>query len=406
MRRHLAFSILLHALIVLVALVGLLEPRLPSPPVEVPLVVDIAAIAEKTRAPEGVKEAAKAKAPAPEPEAARPAAVAVPKPQAPAPPAPAREPPPQPVKPAAPSPKPEPVKQLPLPKPEAPAPAEPVRQAAAPPPVPSKAVAKPVPPPVPAASPKDDEPAAVAPRPRAKQAEPARASEVPTQKQPPAQKPEPAARTVAQAPERKAEPPPPRAPERARPVEKAPESPADFGSVQKAVHDLGRKSAPQPPPQAQPQAKTGASSEPRAQASRSGDPAAQSALDNQFARVMGKAPAAAAAGRDASQAMTMSEIDAVRRQIEQCWNLPPGIKGDGDLKVAIRVEMNSNGTPRAARVEGASQNSGSASFRATAESALRAVLNPRCHPFKLPAEKYDRWQTMTLVFDPKEMLGT
>ncbi len=49
---------------------------------------------------------------------------------------------------------------------------------------------------------------------------------------------------------------------------------------------------------------------------------------------------------------------------------------------------------------------GDADFRAAAESALRAVLNPRCHPFALPREKYDSWKTMTLVFDPKEMFGT
>jgi hypothetical protein len=30
-------------------------------------------------------------------------------------------------------------------------------------------------------------------------------------------------------------------------------------------------------------------------------------------------------------------------------------------------------------------------------------LNPRCHPFKLPPEKYDHWRTMTLIFNPKEM---
>jgi len=48
----------------------------------------------------------------------------------------------------------------------------------------------------------------------------------------------------------------------------------------------------------------------------------------------------------------------------------------------------------------------SPSYRVAAESALRAVLNPRCHPFKLPREKYERWKRMTLVFDPKEMFGS
>jgi hypothetical protein len=40
-----------------------------------------------------------------------------------------------------------------------------------------------------------------------------------------------------------------------------------------------------------------------------------------------------------------------------------------------------------------------------AESALRAVLNRHCQPFKLPRDKFDSWKTMKLVFNPKEMLG-
>ena len=36
--------------------------------------------------------------------------------------------------------------------------------------------------------------------------------------------------------------------------------------------------------------------------------------------------------------------------------------------------------------------------------ALRAVLNPKCQPFKLPAKKFDRWKTMTLSFNPSDVL--
>ncbi|SUS07496.1 conserved hypothetical protein [uncultured Defluviicoccus sp.] len=180
--------------------------------------------------------------------------------------------------------------------------------------------------------------------------------------------------------------------------------------MQKAIHELGRQATAEKRPQPQAQPSASAQNGAKPQARKADEAAPASPLDQQFARVIGKAPAAApaaaAAGREVSQAVSMSEIDAVRRQIERCWNLPPGLKGDGDLKVSIRVEMNANGTPRAARVEASPQMNASASYRATAESALRAVLNPRCHPFNLPAEKFDRWQTMTLVFDPKEMLGT
>ena len=103
--------------------------------------------------------------------------------------------------------------------------------------------------------------------------------------------------------------------------------------------------------------------------------------------------------------VTQSEIDAVRRQIEQCWNLPAGAKDAGNLVVSIRVEMNPDGTPRSAVVESSGQQN-NPFYQAAAESARRAVLNPRCHPFKLPPDKYDRWRTMTLIFNPKDMAGT
>jgi hypothetical protein len=104
--------------------------------------------------------------------------------------------------------------------------------------------------------------------------------------------------------------------------------------------------------------------------------------------------------------VTSGEIDAVRRQIERCWNLPSGVKEADNLIVAVRVTMNADGTPQSARVEDAGAMQSNPHYRAAAESAVRAILNPRCHPFRLPPEKYQTWKTMTLVFNPKEMFGT
>jgi hypothetical protein len=101
----------------------------------------------------------------------------------------------------------------------------------------------------------------------------------------------------------------------------------------------------------------------------------------------------------------MTEVDLVRRQIERCWNVPAGAKDMQNMAVAVQVDMNRDGTPRNAVIKDQARLRSDPFYRAAAESALRAVLNPRCHPFKLPAEKYDRWRTMTLVFDPKQMFG-
>jgi len=43
-------------------------------------------------------------------------------------------------------------------------------------------------------------------------------------------------------------------------------------------------------------------------------------------------------------------------------------------------------------------------FRATAESAMRALVQPNCVPLKLPLGKYSVWRHFTFNFDPSKML--
>ena len=101
--------------------------------------------------------------------------------------------------------------------------------------------------------------------------------------------------------------------------------------------------------------------------------------------------------------LAISEIDLVRQQIRGCWNLPAGAKEAQDLSIEIRMVMNSDGTVRQARILNQNRLQSDPFFRAAAESALRAVLNPRCNPLKLPPEKYQQWQNMILIFDPSQM---
>lgn len=188
-------------------------------------------------------------------------------------------------------------------------------------------------------------------------------------------------------------------------------SDADFQTVLKTVGSLAR-SEPQKPASREPVPNKAAEAVAREEEPQAKD---ASSSKDEFASLIEKAigsnagPAAAASsGRtyDPTQPMTISEIDEVRRQIEKCWNVPAGARDAGDHAVTIRVEMSPDATPRSATVLNEAAMRGNAFQRAAAESALRAVLNPRCHPFKLPADKYQHWKTMTLVFNPKDMLGT
>ena len=173
----------------------------------------------------------------------------------------------------------------------------------------------------------------------------------------------------------------------ARPVRKPkPPKPVDaFASVLKTIEQL----------KVQPQARA----KPEKQPKKKHDKPKET-----FDQLIAKALVSKKQSFDSSRPLSISEIDLVRQQIGQCWSLPAGAKGAENMNIEIAVNMNPDGTVRDARIN----NKGLATdpfLRTMAESALRAVLNRRCQPFKLPREKYDRWQTMTLIFNPKEMFG-
>jgi len=101
--------------------------------------------------------------------------------------------------------------------------------------------------------------------------------------------------------------------------------------------------------------------------------------------------------------LAISEIDLIRQQIRECWNLPAGAKDAENLSIEIGMAMNPDATVREARILDQGRLQNDPFYRAAAESALRAVLNPRCNPLKLPLEKYNQWRKMILTFDPRDM---
>lgn len=104
------------------------------------------------------------------------------------------------------------------------------------------------------------------------------------------------------------------------------------------------------------------------------------------------------------QPLTLSEVDALRAQIERCWIVQAGARYAEDLVVTLRVFLNPDGSLRSEpKVVEGDRLAADPFFRAAAESAIRAVL--KCEPFKMPVTKYDRWREIELTFDPREMLG-
>ena len=103
--------------------------------------------------------------------------------------------------------------------------------------------------------------------------------------------------------------------------------------------------------------------------------------------------------------LSISEVDAVRRHFEKCWNIPSGAREVGNLATEIKVRFNKEGNVLDARIADVGRMKRDRYFRTAAESALRAVLNPRCKNAPLPKDKFDKWKNLTLNFDPKSIIG-
>lgn len=102
-------------------------------------------------------------------------------------------------------------------------------------------------------------------------------------------------------------------------------------------------------------------------------------------------------GRSAT--LTQTEIDALRAQIQACWNPPAGAADARDIIVKVRLQLRQDGSLSA---DPMLMNSGSHPiFRIAAESAMRAIR--RCQPYRLPASKYEVWRDVEVTFDPRDM---
>ena len=99
--------------------------------------------------------------------------------------------------------------------------------------------------------------------------------------------------------------------------------------------------------------------------------------------------------------VTASEIEGVRNKIRPCWNTIGGGR-DQNLIITLVVQMNQDGTPVKAELKDTGRYNNDPNFRAAADAAHRAIMNPRCQPWPLSADKYTSWRTITFNFDPRD----
>ncbi len=101
--------------------------------------------------------------------------------------------------------------------------------------------------------------------------------------------------------------------------------------------------------------------------------------------------------------LTISEIDALRKQLAACWSIPVGAKNIENMVIEIHMLVNQDRTVKAAKILNQAHYKKDSFFKIAAEAALRAVKSPECSPLELPADKYSLWKEIIVTFDPKDM---
>lgn len=106
--------------------------------------------------------------------------------------------------------------------------------------------------------------------------------------------------------------------------------------------------------------------------------------------------ASSESGVAAENLLTQAEKELPARQLSDCWSPPAGEAASREAVVRLKVSMNRDGTVHRLEVLDMEKMVDSPSFRAFAESAVRAVV--RCMPLKLPPDKYDQWRVLAMYF--------
>ncbi|WP_017931704.1 TonB C-terminal domain-containing protein [Robiginitomaculum antarcticum] len=100
--------------------------------------------------------------------------------------------------------------------------------------------------------------------------------------------------------------------------------------------------------------------------------------------------------------LSTSYEDAVMRRVYNSWQIPTGAPDMEDLVVTVEVKLSRDGRVVSAQLstDSAAKAGKDPFYKSAANSAVRAVNKAEKFEF-LPYDQYNKWQTMTLTFYPK-----
>ncbi|MGB5869937.1 MAG: hypothetical protein WBH04_07040 [Albidovulum sp.] len=164
-------------------------------------------------------------------------------------------------------------------------------------------------------------------------------------------------------------------------------------------------------PRARPELKPAAAPAPAAEATETAtaeavdtDAAVLAALDDVLSGAASDEPAPGTGSAASGPPMSGGEKDALRFAVQSCWTLGAVSTEALQTIVTVRVNMAADGKPDVASIrmsgyEGGSDASAQIMFRAAKSAIVRCTKTG----YPLPAEKYEQWKDLELVFDPNGM---
>ena len=98
------------------------------------------------------------------------------------------------------------------------------------------------------------------------------------------------------------------------------------------------------------------------------------------------------------------ERNGLRRAIQECWNVGTLSEDAQMVVVTVAFELSQSGKPLKQTIRMISATGGDAASENKAyEAGRRAILRCLSEGHELPADKYESWRSVEVVFNPKEM---
>lgn len=107
---------------------------------------------------------------------------------------------------------------------------------------------------------------------------------------------------------------------------------------------------------------------------------------------------------DFSKQMTGYELSQLHAGVSPCWVVDIGSAQSRAHIVPLRVFVNPDLTVRKVEIIEKVKYATDNNYKIYAESAKRALLNPKCNKLRIPSEKYDFYKVFNYTFDPSNML--